>query len=73
MRTLIKRLLKRHKYPPEGMDDAVQTVMTQCELWTDNVDMSSNIISIKEHKTYVYEPRTTYSMVAEESVPYGGE
>ena len=37
MRTLIKRLLKKHKYPPEGMDDAVQTVMTQCELWTDNV------------------------------------
>ena len=37
MRTLIKRLLKRHKYPPEGMDDAVQTVMTQCELWTDNI------------------------------------
>lgn len=35
--TLIKRLLKKHKYPPEGMDDAVQTVMTQCELWTDNV------------------------------------
>ena len=37
MRTLIKRLLKKHKYPPEDMDDAVQTVMTQCELWTDNV------------------------------------
>lgn len=37
MRTLIKRLLKKHKYPPEGMEDAVQTVMTQCELWTDNV------------------------------------
>ena len=37
MRTLINRLLKKHKYPPEGMDDAVQTVMTQCELWTDNV------------------------------------
>lgn len=37
MHTLIKRLLKKHKYPPEGMDDAVQTVMTQCELWTDNV------------------------------------
>lgn len=37
MRLLIKRLLKKHKYPPEGMDDAVQTVMTQCELWTDNV------------------------------------
>lgn len=37
MRMLIKRLLKKHKYPPEGVEDAVQTVMTQCELWTDNV------------------------------------
>ena len=37
MRMHIKRLLKKHKYPPEGMKDAVQTVMTQCELWTDNV------------------------------------
>jgi len=39
MRMMIKKLLKKHKYPPEGMDDAVQTVMTQCELWTDNVAM----------------------------------
>ena len=37
MRRLVKRLLKKHKYPPEGMDDAVQTVMSQCEMWTDNV------------------------------------
>lgn len=37
MRMLIKKLLKKHKYPPEGMEDAVQTVMTQCELWTDNM------------------------------------
>ena len=39
MRMLIKKLLKKHKYPPEGMEDAVQTVMTQCELWTDNIGM----------------------------------
>lgn len=39
MRMLIKKLLKKHKYPPEGMDDAVQTVMTQCELWTDNMEL----------------------------------
>ncbi len=38
MRMLIKKLLKKHKYPPEGMEDAVQTVMTQCELWTDNME-----------------------------------
>ena len=37
MRMMIKKLLKKHKYPPEGMEDAVQTVMTQCELWTDNI------------------------------------
>ena len=37
MRMLIKRLLKDHHYPPEGMEDAVKTVMTQCELWADNV------------------------------------
>lgn len=36
MRKLVKRLLRRHKYPPEGMDDAVQTVIGQCEMWTDN-------------------------------------
>ncbi len=35
MRRLVKRLLKKHKYPPEGMEDAVQTVMSQCEMWTD--------------------------------------
>ena len=35
MRMMIKKLLKKHRYPPEGMDYAVQTVMTQCELWAD--------------------------------------
>lgn len=39
MRRLVKRLLKKHKYPPEGMEDAVQTVMSQCEMWTDQMDM----------------------------------
>lgn len=39
MRMMIKKLLKDHRYPPDGMEDAVQTVMLQCELWTDNEDM----------------------------------
>lgn len=39
MRMMIKKLLKQHHYPPEGMEDAVQTVMSQCELWADNTDM----------------------------------
>ena len=36
MRMMVKKLLKQHKYPPEGMDDAVQVVISQCELWNDN-------------------------------------
>ena len=39
MRRLVKRLLRRHKYPPEGMEDAVQTVMSQCEMWTDQAPL----------------------------------
>ena len=61
MRMIIKKLLKKHKYPPEGMDDAVQTVITQCELWTDNYDME------EEHKVYSYPMPTekSLSMVAD--------
>lgn len=35
MRRAIKRLLKKYKYPPEGVEDAMDTVMAQCELWAD--------------------------------------
>lgn len=61
MRMIIKKLLKKHKYPPEGMDDAVQTVITQCELWTDNYDME------EERKIYSYPMLTkeSLSMVAD--------
>ena len=66
MRMIIKKLLKRHKYPPEGMDDAVQTVITQCELWTDNYDME------EEHKVYSYPMPTEerLSMVADDIGKY---
>ncbi len=37
MKMMIKRLLKKHSYPPESEQDAIETIMTQCELWTDNV------------------------------------
>ena len=37
MRMMVKRLLKKYNYPPEGMEAALQTVIAQCELWTDNV------------------------------------
>ena len=66
MRMLIKKLLKKHKYPPEGMEDAVQTVMTQCELWTDNNSFEEN------HNIYSHSDNTedTLPMVAEEKTQY---
>ncbi|MEN6324624.1 MAG: type I restriction endonuclease subunit R [Syntrophomonas sp.] len=36
MRRMVKKLLKKFKYPPEGMEDAIATVIGQCEMWTDN-------------------------------------
>ncbi|MCL2057969.1 MAG: type I restriction endonuclease subunit R [Oscillospiraceae bacterium] len=35
MRRMVKRLLKKYKYPPEGVDDAIATVMGQCEMWAE--------------------------------------
>lgn len=66
MRMLIKKLLKKHKYPPEGMEDAVQTVMTQCELWTDNNNFED------KQNIYRYNANTEedLQMVAEEGVKY---
>ena len=68
MRMLIKKLLKKHKYPPEGMEDAVQIVMTQCELWTDNADMDEFGQKIVE---YDFGSRKHVSMAAEEILSYG--
>ena len=36
MRRMVKRLLRKYKYPPEGLEDAITTVISQCEMWTDN-------------------------------------
>lgn len=49
MRVMVKRLLKKYKYPPEGMEDAISTVMSQCEMWTDN-------------EIYIKEEPVVYSM-----------
>ena len=68
MRMMIKRLLKKHKYPPEGMDDAVATVMLQCELWTDNNDMDRRVVSYTEAFS---KKSQDLQMVAEEPAPYG--
>ena len=72
MRMLIKKLLKKHKYPPEGMEDAVQTVMTQCELWTDNNDMREEKVVDFRKAGYTYmQEKNDVLMVAEKREVYG--
>lgn len=66
MRMLIKKLLKKHKYPPEGMDDAVQTVMTQCELWTDNYNFEEK----GKVYSYINHAEKTLPLVAEDIEKY---
>ncbi|WP_295360988.1 type I restriction endonuclease subunit R [uncultured Pseudoramibacter sp.] len=65
MRMMIKRLLKKHRYPPEGMNDAVQTVMLQCELWTDNQDMDFEVKKYQKSNE-----KETYLMAAESPESY---
>lgn len=67
MRMLIKRLLKKHKYPPEGVDDAVQTVMTQCELWADYADMRP---SEDRRVSFERQENVAWKKVAEENESY---
>ena len=36
MRRMVKRLLRKFDYPPNGMEVAIKTVINQCEMWADN-------------------------------------
>ena len=68
MRIMIKRLLKKYKYPPEGAEEALQIVMAQCDNWAENED---NFV-LDDHVNYSYleEPENQYGMVAESEMVY---
>ena len=53
MRVLVKRLLKKYKYPPEGQEQALQVVMEQCNKWADDED---NVVSMNAHYPEYEEP-----------------
>ena len=40
MRRLVKRLLKKYKYPPEQAEDAMNIVLKQCEQWAEYQDVA---------------------------------
>lgn len=71
MRKMVKRLLKKYKYPPEDYDTAIDTVIQQCELWTDNYDGAEPTDPLRETVVYQFDPQTELSKVAEEPAPYG--
>ncbi len=35
MRRIVKRLLKKYQYPPEGQEDALEVIMRQCSMWSE--------------------------------------
>lgn len=65
MRKMVKRLLKRYKYPPKDYDFAINTVISQCELWTDN--MGAPI----EENMHKYLSEAEISKVADYASHYG--
>lgn len=68
MRKMVKRLLKKHDYPPEDYDFAINTVISQCELWTDNSDAP---YMEKHDSTFRYSEEAKFANVAEEKSSYG--
>ncbi len=69
MRLIVKKLLKKYKYPPEGQEDALKTVISQCEMWTDNVAEFEENYKEKEYSRN--EQGEVYLMVAAETPKYG--
>lgn len=63
MRTQVKHLLRKYKYPPEKAKGAVDIVIKQAELMSGNIKPRATV--------YDFQSRTELSMVAEDSVPYG--
>ena len=53
------------------MDDALQTVLLQCELWTDNVMDADPEHEPHKAITYDFSQLRDLGMVAEDSVQYG--
>ena len=70
MRMIVKKLLKKYKYPTEGQEDALKTVIRQCEMWTDNIidisDVSKNSfeyeLNAEEGLLMVAEPNTKHEI-----------
>ena len=52
MRRMIKHLLKKYHYPPEEAANALETVIKQCEQWTDNEQENYSTKSVKMYEIH---------------------
>lgn len=64
MRRMVKRLLKKYKYPPEQQQQALDTVIRQCELYADSDEPIAETPRV--FKPYTFdESQENYSIAAE--------
>ena len=54
MRKMVKRLLKKYKYPPEEQEHALDIVLRQCEEWTDDEDYAVIGAAPQTHTVKMY-------------------
>lgn len=52
MRKMIKRLLKKYHYPPEEAANALETVIKQCEQWTDNEQVNYTTQTARKYEIH---------------------
>jgi type I restriction enzyme R subunit len=73
MRRLVKRLLKKYKYPPEEAEGAMNIVLKQCEQWAENeetiVKVPMSAMSNNVEEAFAKEIPMHYSNVAEPLLP----
>ena len=70
MRKMVKRLLKKYKYPPEEAEHALDIVLKQCEEWSDVEDY--DVVEAKVAQLYP-QREVEWRMATEDRAPYNAE
>lgn len=72
MRRLVRRLLRKYKYPPKEAEGAMEIVISQCEQWAENhdddapyIDLSATNPFIKKATPYFIDNDSATAIAAE--------
>ena len=71
MRKMVKRLLKKYKYPPEEAEHAMDIVLKQCEEWADEDEYT--VTEPKVIRFYSQKEEESRNIAAEDELPYNTE